>query len=132
MPPGLDPLAQQVWRRLAPIYTRLGLLTEADGETFTALCVASATLTRINREFRRGGYKVLQERRTLVLGKEEGEADVEVITTKANPLLNQQRAALQAVRFLCNEFGATPSSRGRINVPGGILKTNPEEDFLGE
>jgi P27 family predicted phage terminase small subunit len=130
MPPGLDPVAKEVWNRLAPIYVRLGMLTEIDGEAFTALCEASAALTRIRRAFRKGGYKVLLEQRVLQTGKDETEAAVEVITHKVNPLLARQGEASRNLRFWCNEFGATPSSRGKINVPTGISKGNKEEDFL--
>jgi P27 family predicted phage terminase small subunit len=123
-------VAREVWKRLAPMYVRLGLLTEVDGEAFTALCEASAALTRIRRAIRKDGYKVLSERQVVKVGKGDEEVEVAAGIARANPLMNLQRDALNMLRFWCHEFGVTPSSRGKINVPGGGKKKNIEEDFL--
>jgi phage terminase small subunit len=98
---------------------------------FASLCTAWATLRRINIAFTKAKYGVLAEKHSFLEQKsEEGRSnEVMAVELKANPLIVQQRLALQTVRFWCNEFGATPSSRGRISVPG-IPDPDPDEEFL--
>jgi P27 family predicted phage terminase small subunit len=131
MPTGLDPLARREWRRLAPAFVKLGILTESDGMAFASLCTAYATFVRINRAWRECGYSVLAIKHSFLEKKsDEGRADeVMAVEAKANPLVAQQRLAMQTLRFWCQEFGTTPSSRGRIFVPGAD-DTDPQEDFL--
>lgn len=131
MPAGLDPIARRTWKRLAPGFVKRGILTEDDGMAFAALCTAEATLLRINRAFRECGYKVLAEKHSFLEKKSsEGRSDeVMAVELKANPLIAQQRLALQTLRFWCQEFGTTPSSRGKISVPAGS-DVDPQEDFL--
>lgn len=131
MPPGLDPLARRAWKALAPAFVERGILTEDDGMAFAALCTAHATLIRINRAFRECGYKVLAERTSFLErdGKDGRTDEVMAVELKANPLIAQQRLALQTLRFWCQEFGTTPSSRGKIQVPGGG-DADPREDYL--
>jgi len=111
-PAYLDSIARAEWKCLSAIFERLGLLTEIDGAAFAGYCVAHSTLVRINRAFKECGYKVLAEKHTV-----DG-AGNEHLEVKANPLIVQQRLALMAIRSFCTEFGMSPSSRGKISVPG--------------
>jgi len=131
IPSGLDPLARREWRRLAPAFVKRGILTEDDGMAFAALCTAYATLVRINRAFKECGYKVLAEKHSFLEQKsKDGRVnEVMAVEIKANPLIAQQRLALQTLRFWCQEFGTTPSARGKVQVPGGG-EVDPQEDFL--
>ncbi len=131
IPSGLDPLARREWKRLAPTFVRLGVLTEADGMAFASLCTASAAVSRINAALRKCKYAVLTEKVSFLEQKSEEGRSNEVMATelKINPLYAQQRLALQTLRFWCQEFGTTPSSRGKIQVPGGG-GVDPQEDYL--
>jgi P27 family predicted phage terminase small subunit len=131
MPSDLDPLAKKEWKRLAPIFLRLGTLTEVDGIAFAALCSASAALQRINKALKACQYRVLAEK-TSFLEKSDGKGrsdEVMSVEVKINPLYAQQRLALLALRYWCGEFGTSPSSRGRINVPS-VKNVDPQEEFL--
>jgi P27 family predicted phage terminase small subunit len=112
VPSHLDPVARREWKRLAPMFGRLGILTEIDGASFAGYCIAHSTLVRINRALKDCGYKMLAEKHTV-----DG-AGNEHLEVKANPLIVQQRLALMAIRGFCTEFGMSPSSRGKISVPG--------------
>ncbi len=131
MPSDLDPIARREWRRLAPTFVRLGILTAVDGMAFAELCTSYAAATRIRMALKKCGYKLLAEK-TSFLEKEtkDGRSDeVMAVELKINPLFAQQRLASLALRFWCQEFGTTPSARGKIQVPGGG-EVDPQEDFL--
>jgi len=127
----LDPIAVKEWKRLAPILLDLGILTEIDGMAFAALCTASAAVTRINMALKECDYRLLAEKTSFMekQGQEGRSDEVMAVEVKINPLYAQQRLALQTLRFWCNEFGMTASSRGKINIPGGEAES-PQEKFL--
>jgi len=131
MPKDLDPLAKKEWKYLAPIFLRLGILTEVDGTAFAALCSASAAVQRINKALKDCQYRVLAEK-TSFLEKSDKEGrsnEVMSVEVKINPLYAQQRLALLTLRYWCGEFGTSPSSRGKINVPT-VKGVDPQEEFL--
>jgi P27 family predicted phage terminase small subunit len=134
MPAGLDPIARTEWRRLAPRFVELGILTEADGMAFGELCTAYAASARIRMALKKCGYRVLAMKHSfLEKNGEDGRSDeVMAVEPKINPLFSQQRLASQTLRFWCQEFGTTPSSRGRIQVPGVGKDVDPQEAFLNE
>jgi P27 family predicted phage terminase small subunit len=131
MPSDLDPIARREWKRLAPTFVAVGILSAGDGMAFTELCTAAATCARIWKVIRKCKYAMLTERTSFLESKgEDGRSD-EVMATevKINPLFAQQRLASQTLRFWCQEFGTTPSSRGKINVPG-VGSGDSDEEFL--
>lgn len=134
MPPDLDPLARRTWKDLAPTFVTLGILTEVDGMAFAELCTADATCRRIRMALKRCKYAVLTEKTSFLEQRsKDGESSNEVmaVEVKVNPLYAQLRLASQTLRFWCSEFGTTPSTRGRVKVPG-IKESDPQEDFLNE
>ena len=133
MPADLDPIAKKEWKRLAPMFVRLGTLTETDGMAFAELCTAYAASVRIRKAIKACGYKLLTVKHSF-LEKEtkDGRSDeVMAVEPKINPLYAQQRLAGQNLRYWCNEFGTTASSRGKINVPYSE-GADPQETFLNE
>jgi len=131
MPTDLDPIAKKEWRRLAPVFVRLGTLTETDGMAFAELCTAYATSVRIRKAIKACGYKLLTEKTSFLESeRKDGRSDeVMAVEVKINPLFAQQRLAGRNLRYWCNEFGTTPSSRGKINVPYSE-GADPQETFL--
>lgn len=132
MPLDLDPIARREWKRLAPTFVTVGVLTAGDGMAFAELCTAYATCARIRKALKSCKFAMLSEKTSFLESKgEDGRSD-EVMATevKINPLFAQQRLASQNLRFWCNEFGTTPSSRGKINVPGVGAAADPLERFL--
>lgn len=98
---------------------------------FASLCTASAAVSRINKALKECKYAVLTEKVSFLEQKSTEGRSNEVMATemKINPLFAQQRLALQTLRYWCQEFGTTPSSRGKISVPGAG-DVDPQEDFL--
>lgn len=131
MPSNLDPIARREWKRLAAPFVTLGILTAADGMAFAELCTSYATSVRIRMALKECGYKLLTEKHSFLEseGKDGRSDEVMTVEVKINPLFAQQRLASQTLRFWCQEFGTTPSSRGKIRVPGGG-EADPQEDFL--
>ncbi len=94
-PPGLDEFGLEAWRRLAPILCRLGLLTEADGEAFWALCQTWSQLRKALLELN-GMNPRDDDYRKVALTVEKARTDF---------------------RLMAIEFGLTPASRSRIDLP---------------
>lgn len=111
-PAHLDGIARREWRRFAPVLERLGLLTEVDGESFGAYCQLHSLNVHVSRALKKCKYKMLTEKTTVDM---DGGTNIEV---KQNPLVVQQRQILAQMRGYIAEFGLSPSSRGKISVPG--------------
>lgn len=103
-PSWLDRTAKAIWRKYAPMLERLGLLTEADGESLAAYCQAvsryMAAVKRLKKVAR------------------ESPDDIELIR-KAEVSVEK---AEHSMRLLANEFGLTPAARSRIDVPPEAAK----------
>jgi P27 family predicted phage terminase small subunit len=111
-PPGLDRYARRVWRRLAPILSRLGLLTEADHETFCLLCESWGRWERARRRLK------------IVL-----RADAEEATAKRLALIRSAERSVEhaeeSFHRLGTLFGLSPASRSRLSV---ALPASDEEE----
>ena len=112
-PIGLDPQARKTWRRLAPILSRLGLLTEADYEALAHLCQVQARLVDIRQR--------LQGGEDLVSDGPQG--------PKQNPLIMAEKQYLQNFRMYAAEFGLSP--RGRSGLAVGSGDDDEDDDLLG-
>jgi len=123
MPSFLDKDARKEWRRVAPTLVRLGVLTEVDGTLFAGYCELVSGLAQCNRALKKCGNKMLTEKTTVDM---DGGTNIEV---KQNPLVVMKRQLIQQIRPYCTEFGMTPSSRAKIQVPG-LQSVDPQEDFL--
>lgn len=100
--------ARREWRRLAPELERLGLLTRIDRAALAAYCQAYARW--------RQAEEVLQcEGLTFTTGKGY---------VGSRPEIGIANKAMAIIKGFCGEFGLTPSSRGRMNLP------EPETDDL--
>ena len=102
----LDEVAREEWERLAPILERLGLLTEADEIVFANLCQEYSDILKYRKV-------IADEGATCEHTNTKGEKNV--ITRPEAILLYK---AQQMLKAYCVEFGLTPSSRGRISLPG--------------
>lgn len=98
-PAWLDRTAKATWRKYAPMLERLGLLTEADGESLAAYCAAVSRYVAATKRLR----KVTRT----------SPEDLEAIR-KAEVSVEK---AEHSMRLLANEFGLTPAARSRIDVP---------------
>ena len=101
--------AKEEWKRVAPKLERLGLLTEIDRTALSAYCQEYARWVEAEAVLAKKGTVVETEKGYLY----------------QRPELGIARKALQLIKSWCAEFGLTPSSRARMNLP-----EQPEEDGL--
>jgi len=89
--------AKKVWDKYGPMLVRLGILTEADGLAFAALCTEWAR------------YAELAGNNTLVQSFESGARQVA-------PEVSASHKSLTQLLRLFGEFGMTPSARARLSI----------------
>jgi len=99
----LDPQAKTEWQRLAPMLSRLGVLTETDGDALAAYCEAWVTWKEATAKVRQFG---------MVVKRNKSGVDVPVIS----PYVKVAHHAMAQMRAFLVEFGMTPSSRARIRA----------------
>lgn len=100
-PPQLSEKAAAEWHRLAPVLTRMRVLTEADADALAQLCECVAQLHAINETLSKDGLL----------------ASTAAGGIKLHPLLAAQAATRAGMLRLLAEFGLTPSSRSRLKTP---------------
>ena len=105
----LPEYAKKFWKENAPRLDRLGLLTEADIDTFY-------TLAMLYNDMRDNEDAIKQDGATVP----DGRGGV-----KKHPSYSVLNAVRQQFRLLAAEFGCTPASRGKLDLPG-----EQEEDEL--
>jgi len=117
-PAWLDHAAKLEWKRVCPELHRLGLLTTIDRVALAGYCAAYSRWVRAEKEIQKAfDYDFL--------GK-----DYKMKRTK-KPEVQIAIDSLAQVKTFCAEFGLTPSSRARMQVPGKPPKdTDPIEDLL--
>jgi P27 family predicted phage terminase small subunit len=112
-PSYISSLAQHEWRRVAPQLYELGLLTSVDGAALEAYCEAYATW--------RDAMKALKGGRTYTTSTGY---------VRAKPEVAIGNEALRQMKVYMTEFGLTPSSRGRMNLPEAQTEEDPFESYL--
>ena len=114
MPEWLPEDAKAEWQRVAPELARLGLLAKIDGSSLAAYCEAFAR------------WKQAVE----IMASEGITFVTEGGYTAQHPAVGiANKAKADMLRF-GREFGLTPSSRGRMNLPGEKPKADPMETLL--
>jgi P27 family predicted phage terminase small subunit len=117
-PSWLSYQARAEWKRVVPELERMGLLTTVDRAALTGYCEAYARYVKAAKEIQKGfTYEYYTEDYQKKLAKKP-ECDI-------------ARDALNQVKAFCIEFGLTPSSRGKMTVPGGIPNQDPLDKMLG-
>ncbi len=101
MPRGLPKRAKQFWKAHADKLDRLGILTEVDGAAFTVMSIHYAVAwSAMERVFAEGMTRV-----------DENGAE------RKHPLLQVWRENSAAYLRYAQQFGLTPSARGRLSIP---------------
>ena len=112
-PAWLSSLARTEWKRIAPELERLGLLAKVDMAALSGYCENYAVLVQCSNHIKRkGGYA------KYLVGA----------SAQTAPHLAAMNKAWEKIRAFCTEFGMTPSSRGRIQVPTGRDESNEDLD----
>ncbi len=110
-PSWLAPAARDEWQRLAPELIKLGILTEADQAMFAAYCTACAV-------WRRAQEVISKQGPVYVTGKGK---------LLPRPEVALAHSAAEQMRVLGAEFGLTPASRARLQLPP---PRSPEDDVI--
>lgn len=110
-PRWLEPAARAEWRRVMPELRRLGLMTLVDVAALAGYCQAYARWRQAEEVLTRNGM-VMEIERTDKNGKPIG------AYYQQRPEVSIAQKYLGIVKAFCAEFGLTPSSRGRLNLPG--------------
>lgn len=108
-PSWLSKEAKAEWRRVVPELERLGLLKAGDRSGLANYCETWATFVAATKRVQSEGLTV-----------EIAQGMV------AHPAVAIARNAGKEIRSWCAEFGLTPSSEGRLNIPEA---PSGEEDF---
>jgi P27 family predicted phage terminase small subunit len=117
-PKHLDPIAKKEWKRIAPELERLGLLTVVDGATLEMCCTAYSRWMMAEEAI----MKHLVEKKSLTFITPSG-------YPQQIPEIGIANQAMKLYKQLAAEFGLTPASRSRINLPKPPQE-NPLMKFL--
>lgn len=101
-PSWILPEAKREWNRIVPQLERLGLLTSVDRAALAGYCQAWARYRQAEEMLDAEGFASTNANGNVL----------------QHPAVSISRNMLQQVRAFAAEFGLTPSSRGRIQIPG--------------
>lgn len=106
-PAHLSREAKSEWKRLAPMLTKLGILSDLDRSPFAAYCQAY------------GRWKGAEDSLADLARKDDSGMGAMLVTTKAgntiqNPLVGIANKAMADMVKYAAEFGFTPSARARV------------------
>lgn len=105
-PEWLDREARAEWKRVVPLLDKIGLLTKVDRAALAIYCDLWSTYVSARANVEKFGQVFVQR------------GDDGSIEAKESPYLKIADRAAQRIRSYCQEFGLTPSARGRMQVPG--------------
>jgi len=101
-PQYLHPIAKKEWRRVVPELERLGILTVVDGTALETYCQAYANMVQAATFVNQHG---------MIFKTPQG-------CVQQLPQVAIFNKSALIVKAFCQEFGLTPSARGRMVVPG--------------
>ena len=108
----IDKEARKVWKRMAPMLERLGLLTEADGDMFAILCQIRSRLVAINGELdQKSDESLLIQLKVTIDGS--GQEHTEY---KPSPWVVMEKQYMLLFRSYATEFGLSPRGRAGLSI----------------
>lgn len=113
-PAFLGKTAKNEWRRVAPELHRLGLLTQLDRASFAAYCASYGRWVELEKIVTAQGMTFMTKRG--------------VVYKRPEVTMAQKECAL--MRQFALEFGLTPTSRSRIEVPEPPKPDDDDWEFL--
>ena len=118
-PRWLDKEAKAEWKRIVPALHEVGMITKVDRTALAGYCSAYSRWRRAEEALRDGfTYQYID---TGFKTKEAVKPEVKIA-----------QESLKQVRMFCAEFGLTPSSRGRMQVPDLPKGEDEMEKLLGK
>ena len=123
--------AKKEWKRIAPQLEKLGMLTQIDQAALAAYCESWAQYKEAIEFIHKNGTTYpLWERDESGDIKRDAAGKPVLRYMQQWPQVSIANKALQNIKSLCVEFGMTPSSRGRIQVPGLDEKEDEMQRYL--
>ncbi|MBO8183761.1 MAG: phage terminase small subunit P27 family [Archaeoglobus sp.] len=119
-PSWLTTEAKKEWKRIAPELHRLGLLTIADEAALANYCQAYGHWVQAEKAIKE--YYKRHKKLTYEYTNKNGSTNEVPI-----PEIAIAQKYQQIIKSFCAEFGLTPSSRARIELPDGL----GEDDMAG-
>lgn len=130
-PTWLHKNAKKEWKRIAPQLERLGLLTQVDMAALAAYCESWAQYREaIEFIHKKGSAYPIWEREVDGSIKYDDRGQPILRYMQQWPQVSIANKALQNIKAFGTEFGLTPSSRGRLEVPGASEGDDPMEALL--
>ena len=117
--------AKKEWKRAAKELEQLGLLTQIDMATFAGYCQTYA-------KWREAEEFIQENGSTYEIPKYGEDGELISVYYQQYPQVSQARQYLEQITKLCAEFGMTPSSRSRINLPGQQDEVDEMESLLNK
>jgi len=118
-PAWLSPKAKKVWKRMVPELGRIGVLTVIDGEALAAFCQTYVRWQAAEEFLDQHGdvYPVRDERGRIKYMQQF-------------PQVSIARNLLLILKGFYQEFGMTPASRTRIELPRSVEESEEERIAL--
>lgn len=113
MPSWLQPAEQTEWKRITRELRSMGLLTSADADAIAVYCQVAVRYQQATKEIQEKGLTV------------ESPNGYPII----NPALSIVNKCIMQMHKMLSEFGMTPASRSRIQVPEAATE-DPFDEFL--
>ena len=123
-PEWLSNKAKEEWARAAPVLERLGLLTELDRAVFAGYCQNYGKWVEAEKFLKEKGT-------TYAYPRKDKDGNTISLYIAPYPQVAIARQCMELIIKLCAEFGMTPSSRGRMSLPGEDTE-DPLEKLLRE
>jgi P27 family predicted phage terminase small subunit len=101
-PDHLDDVAKKEWARITVLLSQLRLIAQLDMAGIAAYCVAFSRWADAEKKVAKHGIIVISPNKKLPM---------------KSPYLCVAKAAMEAMRKMLGEFGLTPTSRARLQVP---------------
>jgi P27 family predicted phage terminase small subunit len=109
-----DPFASRMWRKMAPMMKRGGVLTEADQLGLANICMDAALIENSWAQIKQTGLLVKQTESKMI---------------RANPLLQVVQQTQDRLTRSLREYGLTASARSRIHVGTEIAAGHHQESL---
>ena len=123
IPKFLDPIAKQIWRRLAPQLEKIGTIAMVDQFTFANYCQAYSRLLEIEKYLNEHGQ--LEE---VEIPFSEGLFGGMTTETRVRPQANLAIKLRDQVQKLQKDFGLSAKDRSTIILPKDWKPTSGEKD----
>lgn len=113
MPKGMTTPARREWKRIVPLLMTLGVLTFADSAALESYCESYAEMQQARKLIQKEG---------LVISTAQGQ--------KPHPAVTIRDKAEKRMKSFLIEFGLTPASRSRIQLPKQQSEAGKPENAL--